>query len=182
MKHTISEMVGGSMTSCSTFVPKIVGVLSSRVAIGLCLAIGGGAGAAYAQQCGCTVPLANLPAGQAIGLLTAVSGQVSVLGPNGWVPASSNMTLSIGSQIETGASSAASLSVAGCSVNLGAQAAASLVASNQSLCVAVNNTLPGQTVGSASPNNPTVMGIAGGIGATATVIAVATKDNAPASQ
>ena len=171
---------GGSMTVYSTVVPK-VGALGARVAIGLCLAIGGGAGVAYAQQCGCSVPLSSLPAGQSVGRLSALSGSVNVLGANGWTPATAGTPLAVGSQIETGPGSSATLSVGGCSLNLGAQAAASLVASDQSLCVAVNNTVPGQSVGSAPQINPLVLGIAGG-GAVAGIVAVATRDNdSPAS-
>jgi len=169
------------MTVYSTFVPKM-GALSARVAIGLCLAIGGGAGAAYAQQCGCSVPLSSLPAGQAIGQLSTLSGSVNVLGANGWTPARAGTPLSVGSQIETGAGSSATLSVGGCSVNLGAQAAASLVASNQSLCVAVRDVAPGQNVGSAPQIDPLILGIAGA-GAVGGIVAVATRDSdSPASQ
>jgi len=169
------------MTVYSTFVPK-VGALGARVAIGLCLAIGGGAGAAYAQQCGCSVPLSSLPAGQAIGQLTVSSGSVNVLGANGWTPARAGTPLSVGSQIETGAGSSATLTVGGCSLNLGAQAAASFVASNQSLCVAVRDVVPGQNVGSAPQIDPLVLGIAGA-GAVGGIVAVATRDSdSPASQ
>jgi len=183
----ISDQDKGSMTIYSRSVPKIAGALGARVAIGFLLVAGSGAGAAYAQECGCSVSLASLPAGQVIGQLTAVSGSVNVLGPNGWVPASAGTPLSLGSQIETGAGGSASLSVGGCSVSLGAQAAANLVASNQSLCVAVNETAPAGAPGNealagASPNNPVVMGIAAGTGLTSAVISVATqKEDAPAS-
>jgi len=169
------------MTVYSTFVPKL-GALGARVAIGLCLAIGGGAGAAYAQQCGCSVPLSSLPAGQTVGQLSALSGSVNVLGANGWTPARAGTPLSVGSQIETGAGSSATLLVGGCSLNLGAQAAASFVASNQSLCVAVRDIVPGQNVGSAPQIDPVVLGIVG-TGAAAGIVAVATKNNdSPASQ
>jgi len=174
------------MTIYSKYIPEIAGSLGARLAVGFCLVVGVGAGSAYAQQCGCSVPLTSLPAGQVIGQLSAVTGPVNVLGANGWVPASSGTPLSVGSQIETGVGGSASLSVGGCSVSLGAQAAASLVASDQALCVAVNETVPAGGPGNqavlANPNNPTVMGIAGAAGLSSGIISVTTrKDSAPAS-
>jgi len=175
------------MSVCFTDVPKVVSALGVRVIAGFCLAVGVGAGAAYAQDCGCVVPLSNLPSGQAIGQLTSASGPVNVLGGNGWVSASTGTPLFVGSQIETGAGASASLAVGGCSLSVGAQSAASLIPTNQSLCVSVTNTAPGANpagnaaAGGAPVNNPTMMGIAGGIGAAAGIIAVTTGDVAPAS-
>lgn len=175
------------MSSSFKEMPKVASKIGLRVIAGFCLAVGVGS-VAHAQDCGCVVPLSGLPTGQAIGQLTSTSGPVSILGADGWVSAGSGTPLFVGSQIETGAGALASLSVGGCSLNVGAQSAASLIPANQSLCVAVSETAPaGNTAGTGTPgaaaaNNPVVMGIAGGIGAAAGVIAVATEDDDPVSQ
>jgi len=179
------------MSSSFKEMPKVVSTIGLRVIAGFCLAVGVGS-IAHAQDCGCVVPLSGLPAGQAIGQLTSASGPVSILGADGWVSAGSGTPLFVGSQIETGAGALASLSVGGCSLNVGAQSAASLIPADQSLCVAVSETAPTTnptgdaagtgTTGAAAANNPVVMGIAGGIGAAAGVIAVATEDDDPVSQ
>src|SRR5690606_21083530 len=148
--------------------PKVASTIGLRVIAGFCLAVGIGS-IAHAQDCGCVVPLSGLPAGQAIGQLTSASGPVSILGADGWVSAGSGTPLFVGSQIETGAGALASLSVGGCSLIVGAQSAASLIAANQSICVAVSETAPATnpggdaagTTGAAAANNPVVMGIAG---------------------
>jgi len=164
---------------------KLVDVPCSRLILGFCVAVGGLSGTAYAQECGCSVPLATLSTTQVIGQLSAISGPVSVLGANGWVPASAGTPLSIGSQIETGAGGTALLTVGGCSLNIDAQAAVSLVAADQALCVAVESTSPigvgGNGIAKVPVNNPTVMGIAGGVFGTAGAIAIATEDDRPAS-
>lgn len=167
--------------------PTLITKIALRTVVGMCFAAGFGA-TAYAQDCGCVVPLAAVPAGQAIGQLTSVSGTVNILGANGWTSASDGARLFAGSRIETGAAANASLSVGGCTLNVGPQSAASLIASNQSLCVSVAQTAPAANVGGAASSlagasNPVVMGLAGGIGVAAGVIAVATKDNSsPVSQ
>lgn len=168
--------------------PKVASAVGVRVVAGFCLAVGAGAGAAYAQDCGCVVSMSSLPSGQAVGQLTSATGQVNVLGGDGWVSASSGTPLFVGSQVETGAGGAASLAVGNsCSLNVGPQSSASLVPSGQSVCVSVSNTAPdvnpaANAGGSGAPvNHPTVMGIAGGIGVTAAVIAVAAGDDDPAS-
>lgn len=170
---------------------KVASTVALRAIAGFCLAVSAGS-IAHAQDCGCVVPLSSLPSGQAIGQLTSASGPVSILGADGWVSAGNGTPLFLGSQIETGAGALVSLSVGGCSLNVGAQSAASLIPANQSLCVAVSETVPATnpagnaagtgTTGAAAANNPVVMGIAGGIGATAGVIAVATEDDDPVSQ
>jgi len=168
-----------------TMSQKLLDLLCSRLILSFCIAAVGVSETAYAQECGCSVPLANLPTTQVVGQLSATSGPVSVLGANGWFPASAGTPLSLGSQIETGAGGTALLTVAGCSLNIDAQAAVSLVASDQALCVAVESTTPigggGNGVASAPINNPIVMGIAGGVFGTAGAIAIATEDDRPAS-
>jgi len=163
------------------------------LAAGACVAMSVGMGAASAQDCGCTVPLSSLPSGQAIGQLSSVSGPVNVLSGNGWVSASSGTPLFVGSQIETGAGAVASLAVGGCSLNLGAQSAASLIPANQALCVSVSRTAPGAAPGTnpsaaatatgAGGASTTALAIAGG-GALAVVgiVAASTGDDDPVSQ
>lgn len=158
-----------------------------RVIAGFVLAVGAGS-VAQAQQCDCAVPLAGLPTGQAIGQLTAVSGQVNVLGGNGWTSASSGTPIFVGSQIETAAGSSASLSVPGCALNVGALSSVALAPVNQSLCLTVAQAAPapgvnpgGGALGAAPANSPVVAGMAAGIGVIAGTVAVATDDGSPAS-
>jgi len=163
------------------------------LAAGFCVAMSLGAGAAFAQDCGCTVPLSSLPSGQAIGQLSSVSGPVNVLSGDGWVSAASGTPLFVGSQIETGAGAVASLAVGGCSLNIGAQSAAALITANQALCVSVSSTAPvttpeanpAATTGSAASTgaSTTALAIAGG-GALAVVgiVAASTGDDDPVSQ
>lgn len=168
-----------------TIFQKLLDVRCLPLILGFCVAAVGVSGTAYAQECGCSVPLVNLPTTQVIGQLSATSGPVSMLGANGWVPAPAGTPLSVGSQIETGAGGTALLTVAGCSLNIDAQSAVRLVAADQALCVAVESTTPigggGNGVASAPVNNPTVMGIAGGVFGTAGAIAIATEDDGPVS-
>jgi len=175
------------MSYCFTDVPKVVRVLGVRVVAGLCLAASAGLGAAYAQECGCVVPLSSLPSGQAIGQLTSASGPVNVLGGNGWVSASTGTQLFVGSQIETGAGGAASVAVGGCSLNVGAQSVALLVPANQSLCASVSSTVPASNPAAsaggaaATSSSTTALAVFGGIGAAAGIIAVTTRDDDPVS-
>lgn len=182
------------MSSWLTSLIKVVRARRLHVVTGMCAAMSVSAGAAIGQECGCTVPLSSLPAGQAIGQLTAASGPVNVLGSDGWVSAASGTPLFVGSQIETGAGGLASLAVGGCSLNVGAQSAAALVAANQALCVSVSSTAPGANpqansaanAGGAAAAGPsmTTLAIAGGGAAAAVGLIVATTgdDDDPVSQ
>lgn len=163
------------------------------LAVGAGVAMSFGIGGASAQDCSCTIPLSSLPSEQAIGQLSSVSGPVNVLSDNGWVSASSGAPLFLGSQIETGAGAVASLAVGDCSLNLGAQAATSLIPANQALCVSVSSTAPNSAPGEnpsaaatatgAGGPNTTALAIAGG-GALAVVgiVAASTGDDDPVSQ
>ncbi|MCH4543990.1 hypothetical protein [Ochrobactrum sp. A-1] len=156
---------------------EIVNSISVRIIAGGCLFVGSGVSVS-AQQCDCLVPLSSVQSGQIIGQLTSAVGQINVLGGNGWVAATSGAPLYVGSRVETGPASSTRVSVGQCSLNLGSQAALSIVPTEQALCVAVANTTPPVA---AQANNPVVMGIAAGIGATAGVIAISTGDDNPAS-
>lgn len=159
------------MKSYSRVMPKVVSALGARVAIGLCLALGGGASAAYAQQCSCTAPLASQ--GQVVGQITAASGTVNVLGAGGWTTGRVGTPLSVGSRIETGSSSSTSFTVGSCSMSLGPQSSANVEAANQALCVVLNDT---------RPNVGAIVAVGVGLGAAAGIVAVATSDDKPASQ
>lgn len=154
----------------------------SLVAAGLFLAAAMG-GNAQAQEaagnCGCLA--ASPPAGQTVGQLASASGTVNVLGPNGWTEAAAGTPLYVGSRIETGPASNASVQIGNCALPVGEQSQLSVTATGDGVCVAVDSTQPSFQYGQApETGSPSAFGLPAGLFAgTAIVggiIAVATED------
>lgn len=161
------------------------GRYSVTVAAGITLAAAMGM-SAQAQEaagaCGCSTSLPQ--AGQVVGQLVAASGMVNVLGASGWSDAAAGTPIFVGSRIETGAGSSASIQVGNCALPVGEQSQVSVRQVEQGVCVAVETTQPsfeyGQTTSPASPPvglpEALFVGTAGGIGATSAVVSKTNDD------
>lgn len=156
------------------------------VAAGGCLLASMGV-SAQAQEaagnCGCTTALPQ--AGQMVGQLVSATGTVNVLAANGWSNASAGTPLFVGSRIETGAQSSASVQIGNCALPVGEQSQISVQQVDQSVCVAIDSTQPSFEYGQAGSQPRPAFGVpellftgtAGVVGG----MAVATDDNTSVS-
>lgn len=127
----------------------IAKVRTAVLAVGLVTA----AGSAWAQECTCRVPLSEGTVGQ---ILNA-SGDVRIAQATNFTRASGGTELAQGTRILVGRGLANVRLGDNCDIALGANSSLTLIASNGSLCAAVDT---GQTT--ASSNVGTALGVAGG--------------------
>lgn len=127
-----------------------------------------------AANCACNVPLGSA------GAISEIKGDVLISQQAGFQSAQGITQFAEGSHIIIGQSSAAILSLPGCSVNLNKASTVSLVKVNNQLCLRVDETYAGTRVSSA-PRSWVPAAIMGGVLAGGVIIAIA-DDGKPVSR
>lgn len=129
---------------------------------------------AQAPNCACNAPLGSA------GAISEIKGDVLISQQSGFQGAQGISQFAEGSRIIIGQSSAAILSLPGCSLNLNKASTVSLVKVNDQLCLRVEETYAGARVASA-PRSWVPAAIFGGVLAGGAIIAIA-DDGKPVSR
>ena len=105
---------------------------SSALTLGLMAGLFGASAALAQDQCSCVTPLSSAPTG---GVVTPISGSVTVTGLRGEVPIIDQAPLPVNGQFSTAVLSSASFVIGSCNGTVGAQISVVTSQIEQNICV-----------------------------------------------
>lgn len=146
---------------------------AAAVALGVGL-VAAGASNVHAQgECGCVVPMAQLPASGPIGEITAASGNITLVSVAGPQAAGAGAPVQLGDQLTVGPQSTAVLAIGDCAINLQPQTEAAITQQGSNICVRVSDV----SVQAGAPQNmvPLVIGGAVAVGGAALLFSSGTR-------